>query len=63
MKLKSLLFGTDDDHPLKDVSDDALSEAAFELRQAGSHIGWTNQEREEEYCQIAQHLKEAQGET
>lgn len=47
-----------EDTSLEDVSDDAIEDAAFEIRQRASYIGWTDQEREEEYLTIADHLLE-----
>lgn len=44
-----------------EVSDDALDDAAFELRQQASHIGWTDPEREMEYDAIASHLLDLRG--
>ena len=41
-----------------DVSDDALDDAAFELSEIASHIGWTDERRELEYRAIASHLRD-----
>lgn len=39
-----------------DVSDETLEDAAFELAQVASHIGWVDEELEEEYLAIRDHL-------
>jgi hypothetical protein len=42
---------------LPEVSDEALENAAFELQECASHIGWADRRREEEYRAIAAHLR------
>lgn len=46
------------DRDIEAVSDDALDEASFELREVASHIGWTDEEREQEYLTICDHLQD-----
>jgi len=43
---------------VEDVSDEAFLHASRELDEVGSHIGWTDAEREFEYHAIADHLRD-----
>ena len=43
---------------VEDVSDEAFLHASRELDEVGSHIGWTDEERESEYHAIADHLRD-----
>lgn len=45
---------------ISEVSDEALGDAAMELSEVASHVGWTDAEREREYLAIRDHLLDLQ---
>lgn len=61
--MKSDSSTTPTDTQVATVSNETLTDAAFELQEIGCHIGWTDEERESEYRAIADHLLNLKGAT